>query len=79
MADIVTGYTDLSNAVKALQSEDAVVVSAIAALKAQVAAGSPVTGDQLEALARSVTGVGSDLATAISTATATATSTATSS
>jgi len=79
MADIVTGYTDLSNAVKALQAEDVTTVAAINALKAQVAAGSPVTGDQLEALAQAVTGLGSDLATAISTATATATSTATSS
>lgn len=75
MADIVTGYTDLSNAVKGLQAEDVATVAAIKALKAQVAAGSPITGDQLEALAQTVTGVTGDFATAISTATDTSTAT----
>jgi uncharacterized protein involved in exopolysaccharide biosynthesis len=80
MASVQTGFTDLSNAITALSSEEASVVSAIAALQAQVAAGSPVTGDQLETLASQVEGVTAGLQAATTPAgTSTATSTATSS
>lgn len=63
--DLQTGYNDLKASVDALVAEDASVVTAIKDLQTQVAAGTPVTGDQLETLAGLVKGVGSDLATAI--------------
>lgn len=63
--DIKTGYDDLKASVDALVAEDASVVTAIKDLQAQVAAGTPVTGDQLETLAGLIKGVGSDLTAAI--------------
>lgn len=78
MVPLQTGFTDLTNAVNALGTEVVSVESAIASLQAQVAAGSPITGDQLEALATQVAGINTGLASAIAPA-GTSTSTATSS
>jgi hypothetical protein len=75
MATVAVGFSDLTNAVNGLVSEESSVVSAIASLQAQIAAGSPVTGAQLDALAAQVTGVTTGLAAAIATSTATGTST----
>lgn len=65
MASVSVGFTDLTNAVNALVAEEGSVVTAIQALQAQVVAGSPVTGDQLEALATQVQSATSGLAAAI--------------
>lgn len=79
MIPVSQGFTDLQTAITALQTavgilaaEDASVVTDIKGLTAQVAAGEPVTGDQLEALATGVnaavaqvTGVSNDLQAAI--------------
>lgn len=65
MADLLTGFNDLTKVINALVAEDASVVAAIKDLQAQVGAGSPVTGDQLEALATQVSTVVSDLSAAI--------------
>jgi hypothetical protein len=83
MVPLQTGYTDLTNAVNSLSTEQVAVSSAIAALQAQVAAGSPVTGEQLEALAVQVNGITANFATSIaptgiSTGTSTSTTTSTS-
>lgn len=65
MASVSQGYTDLQTAITALGAEESSVASAIAALQQQVASGSPVTGDQLEALATQVSTVTTQLQTAI--------------
>lgn len=65
MSTIAQGFSDLQSAIAALTSEEGSVVTAIQALQAQIAAGSPVTGDQLEALVTQVNSVSSGLATAI--------------
>lgn len=82
MSDIVTGFNDLTAAIGTLSSVEATVVAEIVALQAQVAAGSPVTGDQLDALASEVSGITAGFQAPFagtSTGTGTATSTATSS
>jgi conjugal transfer/entry exclusion protein len=79
MSSLSQGFSDLQNAIAALTSEEGSVVSTIQALQAQIAAGSPVTGDQLEALVTQVNSVSSGLAAAIappSTSTTTGTSSA---
>jgi len=78
MVPLSQGFSDLTNAVNALSTEAVTVEAAIAQLQAQVAAGSPVTGAQLEALAAQVSGINTGLASAV-TGTSTTTSTATSS
>lgn len=77
MATVAVGFSDLTAAVNGLVSEEASVVAAIQSLQAQIAAGNPVTGAQLDALAAQVTGVSTGLAAAIAPATSTSTSTAT--
>ena len=71
MADIVTGFKDLSDAVAVLQKADVDTVTAIKSLQAQVAAGNPITGDQLESLAKVVSGVSADLGSAVTVSTST--------
>jgi len=91
MSDLITGYNDLSAAIGTLSSVEVTIVAEIQALQAQVANGSPVTGDQLDALASEVSGItagfqapfgtnsggGTSTSTSTSTGTATATDTST--
>lgn len=65
MASLSQGFTDLTTAVNALTAEEGSVVSAIQALQAQVAAGTPVTGDQLESLVTQINSVSTGLQAAI--------------
>lgn len=72
LTDLQAAVTGLQTANTALVAEDASILAAVKALQAQVAAGSPVTNDQLEAIATQVnaasaqvTGVTNDLTAAI--------------
>lgn len=75
MVPLQTGFNDLTAAVNALSTEAVAVEADIAALQAQVAAGSPITGDQLEALATQVSGITGGFASVVGTSTATGTAT----
>lgn len=83
MSDLITGYNDLVAAVGTLSSVEVTVVAEIAALQAQIAAGTAVSGSQLDALASEVTGITAafqaPFGTSTGTGTGTGTSTATSS
>ena len=72
MVPLQTGFNDLTAAVNALSTE-----ADIAALQAQIAAGNPITGDQLEALATQVSGITSGFVSVVGTSTATGTGTST--
>ena len=61
MLPLQQGYADLQTAINALSSEETSVAATITSLQQQIAAGSPVTGDQLEALATQVGGVTTQL------------------
>ena|ERR1700679_3248210 len=65
MASVAQGYSDLQSAIAALSTEETSVLAAIQALQQQIAAGTPVTGDQLEALVNQVNGVTASLTSAI--------------
>lgn len=62
MIPLSQGFSDLQKVTAQLVADDASVKATVLQLQQQVAAGSPVTGDQLEAIVTQLTSVGNDLA-----------------